>query len=789
MRDITVPGGRSPSLTTQSDQEPITASEIEMVSLTPALEDSNQTHDPHERDVITVAAGVSDSPTTPTVPELGARDQNIDSSCEAANAAHTANPSAYNRLVLDTWVCETVAMIFSIGCVVAIAFTVGYYNGDPIPSLPSGVTINALISVLSTAARAALFFVVSSSIGQLKWCWLVRRGRPLQDVQILDEASRGPLGAIRVLATWTGGPLASLGAVITICMIAFSPFLQQLVVYPAYEAERPLLEATNPQAVNYTLLWDFAADGDQETRKVLASWFDEGLAYFLEVSMPATPSATCSRPATCTWENYRTVGWCSMCRNGSGHLSDCVVKDHRSDNASEVLSFCQLAVEDPETKTIRTHELIKQSGLPAKPDTISLHYKANVVWASNVSTFVADDKLVIRQPVVMFTHAAIVHVEDVFKDLYHSDQPALRIDHINECVLTLCEMEFNVTTRDGVTSLGPISTDYGRRFQSGSCWKPEHSAEDVVLTSPGGGRTRISQTERAFCPVGVYSDLFGTAKADADNNTCYWYYNLTSSRPRSGNPLPALAEDFGNGLAALATKLTDYGLNMSNHKAIGMAFLPDFKVQVRWQWIALPALLELASVILFLSTIFYSRRIGVPIWKSSLLAIYYHQVEDLREDRAIFRLSEMDKASNDASVQISRSGDAQGFMLRRVRDGGALREGRDQEWWLSSWKCRVERCVALVTWDATGFDISAKLSEGLQEYIQKTMGALLGTAPATNVGAEYTGRERTTLTACVTADTNHVAALATDKENPESADSVPVNWFQNLPDMLWVYGL
>jgi hypothetical protein len=95
----------------------------------------------------------------------------------------------------------------------------------------------------------------------------------------------------------------------------------------------------------------------------------------------------------------------------------------------------------------------------------------------------------------------------------------------------------------------------------------------------------------------------------------------------------------------------------------------------------------------------------------------------------------------------------------------------------------------LVTWDATGFDISAKLSEDLQEYIQKTMGALLGTAPATNVGAEYTGRERTTLTACVTADTNHVAALATDKENPESADSVPVNWFQNLPDMLWVYGL
>jgi hypothetical protein len=90
---------------------------------------------------------------------------------------------------------------------------------------------------------------------------------------------------------------------------------------------------------------------------------------------------------------------------------------------------------------------------------------------------------------------------------------------------------------------------------------------------------------------------------------------------------------------------------------------------VRWQWIALPALLELGGVVLLLSTILYSRHVKVPIWKSSLLAIYYHQVEDLRESRAIFLLSEMDKASNNASVQISRTGDDRGFMLRRVRDG------------------------------------------------------------------------------------------------------------------------
>jgi hypothetical protein len=654
-----------------------------MVSLTPALEDSNQTHDPHERDVITVA-GVSDSPTTPAVPELGARDQNIDSSCEAANTAHTAKPSAYSRLVLDNWVCETVAMVFSNGCVVAIAFTVGYHNSDPIPTLPSGVTLNALISVLSTAARAALFFVVSSSIGQLKWCWLIRRDRRLQDIQVMDEASRGPLGAIWVLVRWTGGPLATLGATITICMIAFSPFLQQLVAYPTDFAEQSSPEATVPRAVNSPLLWWDVTNVSYHNRLVEGG---DGLGNLLQAydafgPQVFTPVTRC--PTTqCTWTGYKSVGWCSKCRKTSGRLIDCVAKDHLTDpasNASEYLTsrhFCQITVGNPETPSVSAPYLMQQSRVPTDLRTISLTYWTDHVWAVNVSTFVADDHTVIERPIITFTHAVTSPVENVFQDLYNSDQPALRIDHINQCVLTLCERTYNAETKDGITDWKVTFTDYGKRFRSGSCWRPEDSADDVVLTSTDEGRTCINETERASCPVGTYHAwMKQIGMVDTTRN---WLYNFTHSYQGPDDSSSQLDRDPRSYLKGLATSLTNYGTSLSNLSAVGKAFLPVVTVHVRWQWISLPALLELASVILFLSTIIYSRRIGVPIWKSSLLAISYHQVEDLREDRAIFRLSEMDKASNDASVQISRSGDAQGFMLRRVRDGGALREGRDQE--------------------------------------------------------------------------------------------------------------
>jgi hypothetical protein len=82
----------------------------------------------------------------------------------------SGKPSTMSRLLLDTWTCEIVATTFSIGCLVAITAVVGAYDGKRIPRLASGLTLNTIISVLSTAARSSLVFVVSAAVGQLKWC-------------------------------------------------------------------------------------------------------------------------------------------------------------------------------------------------------------------------------------------------------------------------------------------------------------------------------------------------------------------------------------------------------------------------------------------------------------------------------------------------------------------------------------------------------------------------------------------------------------------------------------------
>jgi hypothetical protein len=165
----------------------------------------------------------------------------------------SGKPSTMSRL-LDTWTCEIVATTFSIGCLVAITAVVGAYDGERIPQLVSGLTLNTIISVLSTAARSSLVFVVSAAVGQLKWCWLKRSVRQVRDIQAMDEASRGPLGAIGVIAFWTGGNLAAMGSFVTILMIAFSPFVQQLVQYPSRSAIQRDAIALAPQNKGYTEL-------------------------------------------------------------------------------------------------------------------------------------------------------------------------------------------------------------------------------------------------------------------------------------------------------------------------------------------------------------------------------------------------------------------------------------------------------------------------------------------------------------------------------------------------------
>lgn len=100
---------------------------------------------------------------------------------------------------LHGWEFEILAIASSILMVVAMAALLAAYDRKPVFQSKMW-TLNAFISTLSTASRAALLTVVGSCISQGNWILFSGAARRLYDFELVSEASRGPLGSLKVLA-------------------------------------------------------------------------------------------------------------------------------------------------------------------------------------------------------------------------------------------------------------------------------------------------------------------------------------------------------------------------------------------------------------------------------------------------------------------------------------------------------------------------------------------------------------------------------------------------------------
>ena len=74
---------------------------------------------------------------------------------------------------------------------------------------------------------------VAQGISQLKWTYFQQRPHRLAELQVFDDASRGPLGSLQLLwkIRWKA-VVASLGALVCVLALATEPFTQQILSYP-----------------------------------------------------------------------------------------------------------------------------------------------------------------------------------------------------------------------------------------------------------------------------------------------------------------------------------------------------------------------------------------------------------------------------------------------------------------------------------------------------------------------------------------------------------------------------
>ncbi|KAG8525261.1 uncharacterized protein KY384_008905 [Bacidia gigantensis] len=125
----------------------------------------------------------------------------------------------------DSWLLQNLAIFGAFLSLVAIFILLGKSDNKPIFHW-NGLSINVLVAIFAALLKALLAFSLSDCLGQAKWIWFSKQQRPLRDLYLIDGASRGPLGSLKLLGYPVARSFITFGAVAVIISIAIDPFAQ-----------------------------------------------------------------------------------------------------------------------------------------------------------------------------------------------------------------------------------------------------------------------------------------------------------------------------------------------------------------------------------------------------------------------------------------------------------------------------------------------------------------------------------------------------------------------------------
>lgn len=237
----------------------------------------------------------------------------------------------YRKDILnDSWLWEILCTSLSVLCLVALAVLLKVFDKQPLPQLSYGVTFNSIISILVTVSRTSLGVATAAGISQLKWHWYLRErcttGKSMLDIQLYDDASRGPWGSLVFLFTPHAWSWASIGAIATIITLTLDPFAQQLARYPLRDFPIPSNTDSRPPVIPRAETL-FAGDNFIENQEFL--YRDLLAAITSSVWTDSSPESYVSKSVcasdTCTWDEVDSLAFCSVCEDKTRvwHLDGC----------------------------------------------------------------------------------------------------------------------------------------------------------------------------------------------------------------------------------------------------------------------------------------------------------------------------------------------------------------------------------------------------------------------------------------------------------------------------------
>lgn len=209
---------------------------------------------------------------------------------------------------LKDWSIELLCLIFATSTLSLTTTILFLLNNKPLSLWRLSLSQNAVISALVVATKAALIYTTASCIGQLKWQHFQHslRRRSLYDLKTFDEASIGPLGAVKLVCrlrniSW----VACLGGIIVVAAVFVEVFGQQVLRFESrtVEIEDSVARFASTQHLMAQDGWYLDYTMMSGLQKLMLTAIFRG---------EAIPGFECET-AECTWPASATLGICSSC--------------------------------------------------------------------------------------------------------------------------------------------------------------------------------------------------------------------------------------------------------------------------------------------------------------------------------------------------------------------------------------------------------------------------------------------------------------------------------------------
>ncbi|KAI4744271.1 hypothetical protein E4T50_05376 [Aureobasidium sp. EXF-12298] len=553
----------------------------------------------------------SSSITSSQFTQLGSADQHT---YLEPTDADESNPSTANREtwthVFKDWWTEILCLVLATSNLILIITILFILNDKPLASWHFSISLNAVISALVVATKAALIYTTACCIGQLKWQHFQHslHRRSLYDLKTFDGASKGPLGALKlVLRLRHVSLIAWLGGIIVVAAVFVEVFGQQVLVYKSRSvvveggvarfASTQHLMAQDGWYLDYTMMSDL--------QKLLLTAIFRG---------EATPAFDCET-AECTWPASSTLGICSECVDITDvSKGSCEGDSKNLDCLFDIPGYGELG------GTVQPGgpmPLINTTTMDGIYDATPSFYNFSTLVVAESTNWTAK---------------------------------------LTQCELSWCAWIYQNVTSKGTNLNFGIPQQFPLNFTG--TWDKTNATSNLddtqsVCTALGDYPTNlnntftISQGKEYFLKYAVRLIL----KAGYQGADFYTQLTLATS-----------SLDYADTTAMssnLAAFMTNALRTQDGIQSVGTAWQSVTYIQVRWVWLILPAVLVLAAGILLFITVVQSKRYNTVLWKTSLLAFLFCSTNawttdtDVDGDNAR-SLEAMEMASKGMEVRLER---------------------------------------------------------------------------------------------------------------------------------------